>query len=311
MQSLAPAPLVSLATGRRSSPPRRDRSELHFDPCVILRAVLVIQVEVERTRVFAHPCRKLVGHVQGAKRQLQALDRRCPAQLDVMRDVGADEADTVVTVLADVVDVPGSIQRTQAPVVVDRRTVLRRTEIAFEADAVGRRLDQVRILQLVVEGTHRRVLVREHRAHVHALALQFTFVGGAAHDLGDEPRSVTGDAQARRDRNRTVAVVAVDQGLRGQARDHIVDLDVPVGRLQAHRRGHVPDAAESVLRGLFRTQLRVGDDQTVDLERGVQIAGRLRVAVGQAMLHVDDRVGAEGRLLRQLGQRRRREALAE
>src|SRR5690606_41465684 len=90
------------------------------------------------------------------------------------------------------------------------------------------------------------------------------------------------------------AVVDVDQLLRAEERDALLDLDVPVVDRHVQPVGRVPDHAERVLGRLFRTQafglLAVGVN-LVAAGPGAQVD--VRLAVEGAGGRIDHRVGRE------------------
>src|SRR5690606_37897292 len=114
-----------------------------------------------------------------------------------------------------------------------------------------------------------------------------------------------------RHRGRVVAVVDVDQLLRAEERDALLDLDVPVVDRQVHPVGRVPDHAERVLGRLFRTQALGLLAEGVDLDAAGRVTrGGAAVALEGTGGRIDDRVGRERRFLGDDVEGRGDEALA-
>src|SRR3546814_6606931 len=106
-------------------------------------------------------------------------------------------------------------------------------------------------------------------------------------------------------------VVDVDQLLRAEVRDAVLDLDAPVVDRDVHPVGRIPHHADRVLGRLFRTQAFGLFAVGVDLVAASRVA---RVDVGLAVegagSRIDHRVGRERRFLGDDVQGRGDEALA-
>src|SRR5690606_4634151 len=202
------------------------------------------------------------------------------------------------------------VEVTPRPVVGQVHAQLRRTQgadLLARAEDVG---DLVRVDpgdgQAVLQAARGTEVEIGVGTEINTVGLQVTLVRVTSHDLGDTADRVAGDAQAGRD----LAVlgriqVHVDQVLRGDRRDGVLDLDVVVVDAQVQPVDRVIHHAERVLLGLLRGQRRVGDEVGVDL----RTAGR-RLAQRGAGLRIVDRLGREGAGLGQDVQTRGAEALA-
>src|SRR5690606_29220677 len=163
-----------------------------------------------------------------------------------------------ITVGADVAGDVAHAPVAAGPLVVQRGAGGRE---ALQADLVGAAVDRVLVLPARLQQVGQpagaaQVEVGPQR-QVHAVGLDFTLVEVAVVDLDHGVAAVgiaTQRARSARHGGRVVAVVDVDQLLRAEVGDALLDLDVPVVDRHVQPVGRVPDHAERVLGRLFRTQ---------------------------------------------------------
>src|SRR5690606_12353274 len=285
-----------------------DRSEALGVAEVRGAAMRVVQVEVPRTAVVTDQLRVTITDIRGAHRD-GGVPRSVPRNLHIVGGVTAHLAGGVFLAF-DVVGVEDEGPVTHRPDVHQVRAGVRRTKLTGDLRHVAGRIDQVvlvdpRHCQAVLQAAHATQVEVRVGTEVDAVGLQGAFVAVTRSDRGDATVRTTLDAQARRDGTQLREVGAVDQGLRAERTDPVLDLDVVVVSAQVEPIGWGPDHAQRVLAGLLGAQVRVGYVVRVDL-RG---AGRRRTD-RQAARRIPDRVGREAGLLRQDVQARGTEALA-
>src|SRR5690606_30942459 len=274
-------------------------------------AVGVVQEEVPRTAIEVPQLRVTVAASGGADGD-GGVPRSLPAQLHVVGGIAAHGGGRGAVALAiDVVDVPGRGPVAEGPRVVQGGAQVRGAVAAGEVDhrttvVVHHELVDPGHGQLVAQLTPVAQVELGIDAGIDTLGGDRTLVGEAGDDPVDRTVGTTGDAEARRDRTIGVRIqVGVDDVLRGDLGDRILNLDVVVVDRDVQPLQRIPHEADGPLGRLLRVQVRIGQEEGIDLQlavfRGTQRDARLRVV---------DRLGREGGLLGQDVQTRGTEALA-